>query len=469
MNTPKLVQSRIFTYPSGLPATKETSFIANRDVAFAFDAVTNVWSTYIWSNSWQKIDDYPVKGKDGVSAAIPVFKIGTVTTVPSGAAAGVSLSSDNTGSILFNFAIPRGEQGIQGVPGQNGTGTGSGPNVGVVRWVTNVTELNTAWAGVANGTVRSIHLASDITLNQDLVLPANYTRIIEVEGHGCKLVVPNNMTGFKRSYTSLQDANSGIDTQLRINNVIFEAQGSSAKAIDVEATYGSRIQGCRFYNFNTAIKCGWMMGTIIDQCYFWENNVSIELDYARFQGGSNSASQSNHSIVRDCKFRHSVGQFGAIKITAASGIVLDHNIFEGIENGPQYEVFFDDNSSNVVKEFTVRNCHIEQKPSVSAIHVRLKDGFANVEGIYSQYDSTLISFDSSAYAKMNVKNVPYLTGLTKFKNVNTAGRWSFKDMPATFNPSDATKWDGAVPSLPAIEGWDTNGQKRYTSGITVKP
>jgi hypothetical protein len=469
MNTPKLSQSRIFTYPAGLPASKETSFIANRDVAFAFDSATSTWTTYIWTNSWQSIGDFPVKGKDGVSPAVPVFKMGTVTTGASGSEATVSLSSDQNGAILFNFSIPKGEQGEQGPAGQNGTGSGSGPNVGVVRWVSNATELNAAWAGIASGSVRSIHLAADITLNQQLTIPANYSRILEIEGHGCKLVIPAGMTAIGRSYASLNDANAGIDTQLRINNVIFEASNRTAKAIDVQATYGSRIQGCRFYNFDTAIKCGWMMGTVIDQCYFWENNVSIDLGWANFQGGSTSASQSNHSVVRDCKFRHSAGQFGAIKVTAASGIVIEHDIFEGVQNGPQYEVFFDDNGSTVVKEFNVRGCHIEQQTSVAAIHVRLKDGFANVEDVYSQYDTTLVSFDSSGYAKMNVKGVPYLTGGTKFKNINNAGRWSFKDMPATFIPTDAAKWDGAVPSFPAIEGWDTNGQKRYTSGITVKP
>lgn len=430
------------------PITKPQSFIANRDLL-----ILDNGETYVWTTSWTKVTN-PLKGKDGVSITGPK---GDKGDPGADGIQGIKGDKGDKGDT--------GPQGPQGIPGTSGTG---GANIGFVRWVSNVTELNSAWAGVSNGTVRSIHLAADITLTQSLVIPANYSRILEIDGHGAKLIVPNGMTGIKRAYASLNEANSGIDTQLRITNVIFESTTSGTIAIDVHATYGSRIQGCRFYNFSTAIKCGWMMGTIIDQCYFWENNISIDLDWARFTGGSSSASQSNHSIVRDCKFRHSAGQFGAIKATAVSGLVIDHCIFEGVEAGPQYEVYFDDNGSTVVKEFTVRGCHIEQKPSTAGIYVRLKDGYANIDTVFSQYDCNLIAFNSEGYGKMIVSNIPYLTSGTKFNNMNTSGRWKFVNPPATFLGTDATKWVSAIPTYLAIEGWDTNGQKAYFQNVTIK-
>lgn len=461
MNTPKLSQSRIFTYPSGLPASKETSFVANRDVALSKDPLTGKWSEFVWTTKWEPLDDSPLKGKDGLNGVTPIFKIGTVTTLSAGQQAQVSISPDAQGNILLNFGIPAGADGLPG------TGSG-GANVGSVRWVSNASELNSAWAGIASGTVRSINLAADITMSQPLVIPAGYSRILEIHGHGNKLVVPANMTAISRQYASLQEANAGIDTQLRITDVIFESTNRTAKAINVEATYGTRIQGCRFYNFDTAIKCSWMMGTVIDQCYFWENNISIDLDYARFAGGSNSASQSNHSIIRDCKFRHSTGQFGAVKSTAVSGLVVDHSIFEGIQDGPQYEIYFDDNGSTVVKEVTIKGCHIEQQPSVAGIYVKLNSGIANIDTIFSQYACNLVSFNSGAYGKMILSNVPYLVAGTKFKNVNAAGRWRLINPIAEFSVTDTARWDGAIPTYLAVEGWDPNGQKAYLQNVTVK-
>jgi len=415
-----LDQARLF-YRDTLPATKPDSLITNRDLLILDNGDSYVWQ----STGWVKVTN-PLKGAVG----------------PAG---------------------PEGPQGPQG-PAGSGGGTGS---IGGIRYVTTWAELQAAWQSL--GSVRSIHLAANITMQDTLTIPAAYNQILELDGHGFMLTIPTNVAnGFFRSYNSLSEANAGIDCQLRFKNVTFLGSGRTSNAINVQATYGSSFEGCRFYNFATAIKCGWMMGTLVHQCYFWENNISIDFDYARFTGGSNSASQCNHSKVTECKFRHSAGQFAAIRAIAVSGLQILHNIFEGVQAGPQYEVFFDDNASNVVKEVLIYGNHVEQQPSIAAFHVRLKDGYAHVGGIYSQYDCTLISFDASAYGKMIVDTIPYLTSGTKFNNINTAGRWQFINPPATFLITDATRWVSVLPINMSINGYDTNGQKQYLQGVSVK-
>lgn len=420
-----LSQGRIFTRAT-MPTGTISNFIANRDILIVNG------QQYYYSGGWKPVTI--IRGEKG--------------------------DKGDTGATGAT-----GEKGADGVcpdcPPSSGGGTG---NVGGVRWVTTWSELSTA---IATSTVRSIHLAADITQGAKWRIPATYNRIFEIEGHGFKFIIPSSIdTGIVRAYASLSDANSGIDMQMRIRNVEFV--GANNVGISVSAMYGAKIEGCRFSNFKTAIYCGWNMGTIIDQCFFWENNISIELDYARFSGGSNSASQSNHTIVQNCKFRHSAGQFGAIKATAVSGLRITGCIFEGIQNGGQYEVYFDDNGSTVVKDFVMSSCHIEQKPSVAGVYCRLKDGYAYVSHIFSQYDCNLISFESAGYAKMIVEAIPYLTSGTKFTNVNGAGRWEFINPPATFLTTDATRWNGSAPTYLTVTGWDTNGQKKYIQGVTVK-
>lgn len=417
-----LDQSRLW-FRDTVPAVKPTGFLNNRDLLLTDDG-----KAYIYTTTWTPVT-LPITGIQG----------------PQGV---------------------KGDQGPQGPIGPQGpTGpSGSSGNVGYMRTVTTEAELRAAFA---DSSIRTIHLASNITVTAPIVIAQNYSRILELEGHGFSLT--SDKVIFTRSYSSLSAANAGIDMQFRVRNVEFiSTSNRGANCIEVQANYGMRIEGCRFSNFNSAIKGEWTMGTVISQCYFWENNISIELDYAHFTGGSNSASQSNHTKIVDCKFRHSLGQFGAIKATAVSGLVVDHCIFEGIQAGPQYEVYFDDNGSTVVKEVTITGCHVEQQPSVAAFYIRLKDGYANINTIFSQYDCTLVSFDSSGYAKMIVSNVPYLTSGTKFNNINTAGRWLFVNPPATFTNTDATKWVSAVPYGLAIIGWDTAGQIAYTKGVTMK-
>ena len=416
-----LSQGRIFTR-SVLPSGTLPNFIQNRDILIVNG------QQYYYSGGWKPVT--LIRGEKG--------------------------DKGDTGAT--------GATGADGVcPSCPPTSGGSG-NVGGVRWVTTWAELSNA---IATSTVRSIHLAADITAGGKWRIPASYNRILEIDGHGYRITVPSSIDTFLvRSYASLSEANAGIDMQLRVKNVEFV--GANNVGIAVQAMYGAKIEGCRFSNFKTAYYGGWTMGTIIEQCFFWENNISIDLDYARFSGGSNSASQSNHSVIRDCKFRHSSGQFAAIKATAVSGLVIDHCIMEGVQAGPQYEVYFDDNGSTVVKDFTMTNCHIEQQQSVASVYIRLKDGYAYVSKVFSQYDCNLVKFESAGYAKCVVSGIPYLTSGTKFENVSSAGRWEFQDMPATFDPTVATWWKGTAPYMPALNSWQTSGQTKYTKNIQAK-
>lgn len=102
------------------------------------------------------------------------------------------------------------------------------------------------------------------------------------------------------------------------------------------------------------------------------------------------------------------------------------------------------------------------------MYIRLKDGFGYVSNVFSQYDCNLVKFESSGYAKCVIKGVPYFTSGTNFENVNSAGRWKFIDIPASFDPYDATKWNGAIPYQPSIDAWQSSGQTNFIKGITIR-
>ena len=336
---------------------------------------------------------------------------------------------------------------------------------GVV-WVSTWSQFTTA---LSDPNIRSINLAANLTATTKAYIPTNQSSIKEIEGHGFDIIIPSSIdTGIVRRFASLSEANQGIDQQMRIRNVNF--RGSNNMCMYLSSNYGARFEGCRFYNFTTALDLRWCMATIIDQCFFAENYIGVNLDYDRFAGGSNSTSCSNHSTVQNCKFRNSAGDFANIKVHAASGVQILHNIFEGVLLGGDYDVYFDDNGSTVVKEVTMYGNHVEHKPAIASFYIKLKDGYARCGGIYSQYDCTLIKFESTAYGKCIVENIPYLTTGTKFDNVSTTGRWWFTNMPATFDPNTATYWLGGVaPTNSRLDGWNTNGQAPFLQLGTRRP
>jgi hypothetical protein len=335
---------------------------------------------------------------------------------------------------------------------------------GVV-WVSTWSQFTTA---LSNPSIRSINLAANLTATSKAYIPTNQSTIKEIEGHGFEINIPSIIdTGFVRRYSSLAEANQGIDQQLRFRNVSFKGAGTNM-GMYISSNYGMSIEGCRFYNFSTALDLRWCMATLIDHCFFWENVIGVNLDYDRFAGGSNSTSQSNHSVVSNCKFRPRAGGFASIRVNAASGVQLLHNIFEGPNSN--YDVFFDDNGSTVVKEVTIYGNHVEHRPAIAAFYIKLRDGIAHCGGIYSQFDCTLIKFESSAYAKCLVENIPHLTSGTKFDYTGSGGRWWFSNMPASFDPNTASYWvSGVAPTNSRYDGWNTNGQSPFLQLGTRRP
>lgn len=337
--------------------------------------------------------------------------------------------------------------------------------IGNVAWVESWAQFISA---LSNPNIRSINLAANLTATSKAYIPANQSVIKEIDGHGFEINIPATIdTGFIRTYPSLAEANNGIDQQLRFKNVSFKG-GKTNVGMYVSANYGMSIEGCRFYNFATALDLRWCMGTIINHCFFWENLIGVNLDFDRFAGGSNSTSQSNHSTVQNCKFRSRANGTANVRVFGASGVWITHNIFEGPNGG--YDVFFDDNGSPNVKEVYMYGNHVEHQPTIAAFYIKLKDGYAYCGGIYSQLDCNLISFESSGYAKCVVENIPFLTSGTKFKSVGTGARWWFTNMPATFDPNTVTFWLGGVaPTNSRYDNWNASGQSPFLQLGTRRP
>ena len=351
-----------------------------------------------------------------------------------------------------------GKDGIDGVcpscPPSSGGGDGKART-----WAELIAQLN-------NDNIRAVTLGADIVVQGKWRVSQTYNRFKILHGDGYKLTIPSNIDTFiVRTYTSLSEANKGIDTRLIIENVDF--YGSNNIAIYMEANYGSEISSCNFRNFKYAMDLRWCMGTNIVHNYFWENYVSINLDYARFTGGSNSASQSNHPYIAHNKYRSSDGQLANIRIIACSGVEIYHEIWEGVLNGADYHLLWDDQNSNVVHGLNGASIHAENKAKIASIYIKQKQGVSTISDYFGQYDNTIVKFESSAYAKLLLKRFPYLTSGSKFQSVS-GGRIQFEDFPAEFTITDATKWIGSIPYGISIKGWQTNGQTPYQQGITVR-
>lgn len=228
------------------------------------------------------------------------------------------------------------------------------------------------------------------------------------------------------------------------NDIMFDGRGTTTIGIDLASTYGSSVENCSFKSLQTGVHLRFALMTRVINCL--TNAISgtaFIADMGNWTGSSSSNSQSNHTRFEQCRVFNAQGAYAAFAMYAASGMVLDQCISEGGQ--PNYHVYFDSKGSTVVKDFTMRNTHLESTATVAGIKLKLATGYADISNIYSQYDMVLIDAEALAgYPHVYVKNVPWLTGGTQFKTTGTAVIWSFEEIYEPDLIWNTTKWVGGV-------------------------
>ena len=136
------------------------------------------------------------------------------------------------------------------------------------------------------------------------------------------------------------------------------------KAIDIGATYGTRIEYCNFWSQSVAsVDIQFGLNTVIEQCHAnGAKHDNFVLRTGEDWGGTRMNSQSNHSIVSACRVYARKGANSAFKGAWVPAVwCCSDNISEGSKE-IAFSVFYDFQGSAAAKTFTVENFHLEHAP-----------------------------------------------------------------------------------------------------------
>lgn len=315
-------------------------------------------------------------------------------------------------------------------------------------------EFQQALNNAGTSPISCIDIVNDvIELTSPLIIPktlnAPSKRLI-INGNGATIKPANTLTGTIPALIMRQAANQNEALNImqsqsfHFNDIMFDGRGVATVGIDLAATYGSSVINCSFKSLQTGLHLRFgLMARVVNCLANAITGSAFVADMGNWTGANNVNSQSNHTRFEQCRVFNLQGAFAAFAIYAASGIVLDQCISEG--NRPNYHVFFDSKGSTVVKDFTMRNTHLESVATIAGIRLRLAGGYATISDVYSQYDMVLIDAEAATgYPHVYVKNVPWLTGGTQFKTTGTAVVWSFEEMYQPEQLFNTTRWVGGV-------------------------
>ena len=247
-------------------------------------------------------------------------------------------------------------------------------------------------------------------------------RLIIIEGNGCKIKAKSDtICIFNRMPNNQKTAlNKYMSTRFVIQNFSFVG---GRKAINLGASYGSKISFCNFIaQKEAAVDIQFGLNSIIEHCHATaavKYNFRLRTGYD--WGGTAMNSQSNHSVIQNCKVYASKTAHSAYDIQGSGGCVVRDCISEG-HHEIEYGVHFDDLGSAAVKLFEVKNFHIEHAPRRAGIFIKNK-GTTNISGVFYQHSGDtwgLLRVNKST-GTIRLTDIPwYVSGsVIKYESQNT--------------------------------------------------
>lgn len=210
----------------------------------------------------------------------------------------------------------------------------------------------------------------------DIVLPD--AQLLVVDGAGARLILGPASNGFTRRIRDQKHAESCTGYRYLIRD--FASIEGGRKAIDLQATLGSTVENVRCKGqTEVAVDLRFCLLTRLE-------NVVLTMPAKRgfvvragdWAGASWSNSQSNHTVLEQCRVYCAATTTEAFTVLNCNGVRLvdcisegapcDHDLFlsactDGNEDAPA--------RNSVVKQFALSNFHVEHATRVASIHVNM--------------------------------------------------------------------------------------------------
>ena len=240
----------------------------------------------------------------------------------------------------------------------------------------------------ADATCVSFSAAAEYRASGDIILPAS--RHLVIDGKGCRLLLASTSNGFTTPIADQRMAQQRTGCRYSIRD--FGLIEGGRKAVDLQATLNSTMTDLRLSaQSEVAIDLRFcLMARVQNVLITNPAQRGIAVRCGDWPGASTSNSQSNHTVLEQCRVYCAPTTTQAFTVDNSGGVRLQDCISEGAE--ADHDLFLsartdgsEDGVANnpVVKAFTLDNFHVEHRLRKASIHVNMPPKSAVVlRGIY---------------------------------------------------------------------------------------
>lgn len=210
----------------------------------------------------------------------------------------------------------------------------------------------------------------------DIVLPTRH--LLVIDGRGCELRLGKNSNGFTYVISGMKDAMVRTSSRYHIKD--FGRIVGGKKAIDLSATLGSVVENCELVaQTQAAVDLRFcLMARIQNVLVTNPLSKGFVLRQGDWPGASGTNSQSNSTVLEQCRVYCMKGTTAAYTILNSGGVRMTDCVSEG--QPVDYDIFLsatldgDESrpaSNPVVKSFTLSNFHVEHQALKASIYVNM--------------------------------------------------------------------------------------------------
>ncbi|MBX2971704.1 MAG: hypothetical protein KF797_01245 [Flavobacteriales bacterium] len=239
-----------------------------------------------------------------------------------------------------------------------------------------------------DATYVSFSAAAEYHAKGDIILPRQ--QYLVIDGKGCRLSLGAGSNGFTTPITDQKMAAQRTGDRYTIRDFAMITGGR--KAIDLQATLNSTVINCRLTGqTEAAVDLRFCLMARLE-------NVLVTNPVERgfvvrcgdWPGANTSNSQSNHTVLSQCRVYCSKTTTEAFTVLNSGGVRMTDCISEG--SPADYDLFLsartDGNeaaaaNNPVVKAFTLSNFHVEHRLRKASIHVNMPPkSTVNIDNVY---------------------------------------------------------------------------------------
>lgn len=211
----------------------------------------------------------------------------------------------------------------------------------------------------------------------EINLPRNRHGFVHINGNGSHIKFKKGSRGFFSVPSNNKQAlNEFMSTRYLIEN--FSRIEGGKYAINLCATFNSIIRNIECVAQEVAgIELRFGLMTRIENILVTNPIMDgIRIDIGNWKGATKTNSQSNHTVLEQCRVYNREGGNYSFDIIHSSGVVLRDCISEGRNN--KRAINYDSYGNPVVKNFTIENFHLEHSPEEGGIWISASATTSNI-------------------------------------------------------------------------------------------